>query len=80
MPYDLTDPGRVCPGRPVAERSMFLNAALILQSFSISEDPARPIDAMVFKHGVITQPGPFSARFAVRNPAGAEVLRAMLDA
>ncbi|KAI0029546.1 cytochrome P450 [Vararia minispora EC-137] len=71
---------RSCPGQPVAERSLFLNTALLLHSFSIAQDPSRPIDPLTFKHSVITQPGPFSARFTVRNPGGAEALFAMLDA
>jgi hypothetical protein len=58
---------------------MFMNAALLLQSFFIEQDPKHPINTLAFKHGVITQPGPFVAKFTVRNPGGAEALLRMVD-
>ncbi|KAI0335797.1 cytochrome P450 [Cubamyces sp. BRFM 1775] len=57
---------RICPGQHVAERSIYMNTALMLWAFEITEDPARPIDTMAIKDGAIAHPYPFVARFKPR--------------
>ncbi|KAG2150821.1 cytochrome P450 [Suillus clintonianus] len=57
---------RICPGRHVANRSVFINAALLLWSFKITQDPENPIDEMAFADGVVAHPKPFAARFQPR--------------
>ncbi|KAI0826895.1 cytochrome P450 [Trametes gibbosa] len=57
---------RMCPGLHVAERSVFINTALTLWAFEISEDPARPIDTMAIKDGALAHPFPFVVRFKPR--------------
>ncbi|KAG1740361.1 cytochrome P450 [Suillus lakei] len=57
---------RICPGRHIADRSVFINVALLLWSFKITQDPENPIDEMGFVDGVIARPKPFTARFQPR--------------
>ncbi|KAH7884146.1 cytochrome P450 [Phlebopus sp. FC_14] len=57
---------RICPGQHIAMRSIFINAALLLWSFRISEDPKSPIDQDGFVDGVIAHPKPFEVRFEPR--------------
>jgi len=57
---------RICPGRHIADRSIFINTALLLWSFKITQDPEDPIDEMGFVDGVIAHPKPFIARFKPR--------------
>ncbi|KAG2037126.1 cytochrome P450 [Suillus americanus] len=57
---------RICPGRHIADRSIFINVALLLWSFKITQDPENPIDDMGFVDGVIAHPKPFTARFQPR--------------
>ncbi|KAG1769952.1 cytochrome P450 [Suillus placidus] len=57
---------RICPGRYIADRSIFINIALLLWSFKITQDPENPIDEMGFVDGVIAHPKPFTARFQPR--------------
>ncbi|KAG1880926.1 cytochrome P450 [Suillus subluteus] len=57
---------RICPGRHIADRSIFINVALLLWSFKITQDPQNPIDEMGFVDGVIAHPNPFTARFQPR--------------
>nr|BED42995.1 cytochrome P450 monooxygenase [Trametes versicolor] len=57
---------RICPGLHVAERSVFINTALTLWAFDISEDPAHPIDTMAIKDGALAHPYPFVVRFRPR--------------
>ncbi|OAX41186.1 cytochrome P450 [Rhizopogon vinicolor AM-OR11-026] len=39
---------RTCPGQHIASRSLFINIALLLWSFDITQDPANPIDRSGF--------------------------------
>ncbi|KAI0055285.1 cytochrome P450 [Artomyces pyxidatus] len=71
---------RICPGMPVANRSVFINTAILLQSFSISQDPAHPIDTLSVRGEVVTLPDPFKAHFSVRHRRGVEGLQALLAA
>ncbi|KAH9858577.1 cytochrome P450 [Lenzites betulinus] len=57
---------RICPGLHVAERSVYINTALTLWAFEISEDPAHPIDTMAIKDGALAHPFPFVVRFKPR--------------
>ena len=47
-------------------RSVFINTALTLWAFEISEDPAHPIDTMGIKDGALAHPCPFVVRFKPR--------------
>lgn len=57
---------RVCPGRHIADRSIFINLALLLWSFKITEDPKNPIDQSGFVDGVIAHPKRFAVCFQPR--------------
>ncbi|KAG1852411.1 cytochrome P450 [Suillus subalutaceus] len=50
---------RVCPGQHVANRSIFMNTALILWAFRLSENPAAKIDTLAFSDTVVVHPAPF---------------------
>ncbi|KAG1733673.1 cytochrome P450 [Suillus paluster] len=56
---------RICPGQHIANRSIFINAALLLWSFKITQDPENPIDESGFVDGVV-HPKPFAACFEPR--------------
>lgn len=64
---------RACPARPVANRSFFIAAALVLWGFRISQDPAAPINSFAFSKGVLAHPVPYKAIFELRVEP--EVLR-----
>ncbi|KAJ7190927.1 cytochrome P450 [Mycena pura] len=57
---------RVCPGSHVANKSLFINTALLLWAFKISQDSQKPIDTMAFTNTANTHPLPFSVRFEPR--------------
>ncbi|KAG1723276.1 cytochrome P450 [Suillus lakei] len=57
---------RICPGQHIANRSVFINLALLLWSFKITEDPENPIDQSGFVDGVIAHPKPFAVCFQPR--------------
>ncbi|KAN0101001.1 Cytochrome P450 [Tylopilus felleus] len=57
---------RFCPGVHIANRSLFINGALLLWSFRITQDPNAPIDNTAFVDGVIGRPKPFDACFTPR--------------
>ncbi|EGN97648.1 hypothetical protein SERLA73DRAFT_184436 [Serpula lacrymans var. lacrymans S7.3] len=44
---------RACPGQHVANRSVYINAALILWSFRMSLNSSEPIDDMAFMGGMV---------------------------
>ncbi|KAG2126118.1 cytochrome P450 [Suillus cothurnatus] len=50
---------RVCPGQHVANRSIFINTALILWAFRLSENPAAKIDTLAFSDTTIMHAAPF---------------------
>ncbi|KAG1764164.1 cytochrome P450 [Suillus placidus] len=50
---------RVCPGRHVAKRSVFINTALILWAFRLSENPAAKIDTLAFSDTANIHAAPF---------------------
>lgn len=57
---------RACPGQHVADQSLFINTALALWAFNISQDPARPIDILAFTDAANAHPLPFALRFVPR--------------
>ncbi|KAG1798587.1 cytochrome P450 [Suillus plorans] len=50
---------RVCPGQHVATRSIFINTALILWAFRLSENPAAKIDTLAFSDTATIHAAPF---------------------
>ncbi|KAJ3487189.1 hypothetical protein NLI96_g3712 [Meripilus lineatus] len=58
---------RVCPGQPIADRSVWINAALLLWSFKMRQDPSKPIDDMGYKAGITAQIHPFKLIFEPRH-------------
>ncbi|KAG1840973.1 cytochrome P450 [Suillus tomentosus] len=50
---------RVCPGQPVANRSIFINTAFILWAFRLSENPAAKIDTLAFSDTPNIHAAPF---------------------
>ncbi|KAK0209427.1 cytochrome P450 [Armillaria fumosa] len=58
---------RVCPGRHVADRSLFITTALLLWAFRITEDENPPIDQRNFKgEGISITPEVFDVYFERR--------------
>ncbi|KAI0078962.1 cytochrome P450 [Panus rudis PR-1116 ss-1] len=65
--FDFGYGRRVCVGQYVAERSLFINTALVAWSFNIHQDPEKPIDTFGFTDGSIVHPSPFAVRFEARG-------------
>lgn len=57
---------RVCPGQHVANRSVFINTALILWAFRLSENPAAKIDTLDFSDTAAVHAAPFEICFEKR--------------
>ncbi|KAG1724531.1 cytochrome P450 [Suillus lakei] len=57
---------RVCPGQHVANRSVFINTALILWAFRLSENPAAKIDTFAFSDTPNIHAAPFEICFEKR--------------
>ncbi|KAG1854460.1 cytochrome P450 [Suillus subalutaceus] len=57
---------RVCPGQHVANRSIFINTALILWAFRLSENPAAKIDTLALSDTATTHAAPFEICFEKR--------------
>ncbi|OAX37016.1 cytochrome P450 [Rhizopogon vinicolor AM-OR11-026] len=57
---------RACPGLHVANRSVYIAAALVLWSFTVAEDPGNPIDDTAFVPGIVSHQKPFSLVFKPR--------------
>ncbi|EMD34420.1 hypothetical protein CERSUDRAFT_140923 [Gelatoporia subvermispora B] len=70
---------RACPGQHIAERSLFINCALLLWAFSISQVPGKPIDTYALLDNVIAHPLPFAAEYRHRIPNIEELLAAHQD-
>ncbi|EGN94234.1 hypothetical protein SERLA73DRAFT_171698 [Serpula lacrymans var. lacrymans S7.3] len=68
---------RSCPGHHVANRSIYINAALIFWSFRLSQNPMAPIDPTAFEDGMIAHPRPFDVKFEPRTEE--KVLRQMME-
>ncbi|KAH7922014.1 cytochrome P450 [Leucogyrophana mollusca] len=67
---------RVCPGQHVANRSIYINFALLLWSFRLAQNSAVPIDTSAFSVGVMAHAAPFEVIFTPRTEE--KVLRGML--
>jgi hypothetical protein len=48
--HALLENTRVCPGQHVANRSIFINTAVILWAFRLSENPAAKIDTLAISN------------------------------
>jgi hypothetical protein len=57
--FNLLENVRVCPGQHVANRSIFINTALILWAFRLSENPAAKIDTLAFSDTANVHAAPF---------------------
>ncbi|KAG2099601.1 cytochrome P450 [Suillus discolor] len=57
---------RVCPGQHLANRSVFVNTALLLWAFRLSENPAAKIDTLAFSDIFTVHAAPFEICFAKR--------------
>lgn len=59
---------RVCPGQHVANRSLYINLALLLWSFRILQRPEAPIElgASGFRDAFVFDPKPFEVQFVPR--------------
>ncbi|OCH89087.1 cytochrome P450 [Obba rivulosa] len=57
---------RICPGQPVAERSVYINTALLLWAFNLAQDPSQPIDTYAFRDRAISHPEPFHVMYTPR--------------
>ncbi|KAH9948109.1 cytochrome P450 [Amylocystis lapponica] len=71
---------RVCPGQHVANNSVFINAALMMWAFKISQDPLNPIDTLAFTDRANIHPLPFHVSFEPRSRDLRKVISAALDA
>ncbi|KAJ7637096.1 cytochrome P450 [Roridomyces roridus] len=58
---------RVCPGSHLANKSLYINTALLLWAFRISQDSKNPIDTMAFTNTANVHPLPFSVHFEPRR-------------
>lgn len=63
-PDDVVD--RVCPGQFLANRSLYINLALLLWSFRIVERPDAPIDPDAYSDTVVAHAAPFDVEFVPR--------------
>ena len=61
---------RVCPGLYLANRSLYINIALLLWSFRIVEQPDAPIDMTAYSDTVVSHAAPFDVEFIPRIEAG----------
>ncbi|KAG1792731.1 cytochrome P450 [Suillus plorans] len=57
---------RVCPGQHFANRSVFINTALTLWAFRLSENPAAKIDTLAFSDTLHIHAAPFEICFEKR--------------
>jgi hypothetical protein len=64
--WALFELNRVCPGLHVANRSLYINLALLMWSFRILERPDAPIDVNGFTAAVVSRAPPFEADFVPR--------------
>ncbi|KAK9898731.1 cytochrome P450 [Cystobasidium minutum MCA 4210] len=57
---------RVCPGQHVANNSVYINTALLLWSFNITQVKGKEIDTLGFSNTVNSHPLPYNAHFEPR--------------
>ncbi|KAL0948575.1 hypothetical protein HGRIS_011134 [Hohenbuehelia grisea] len=63
----------------MATNSIFLNTALIQWAFTLSADPAQPIDVLAFTKSANTHPLPFKVVFEPRVTESLEGLREVME-
>ncbi|KZT66772.1 cytochrome P450 [Daedalea quercina L-15889] len=74
---------RVCPGRVIADSSVFLAATNLVAAFNIR--PAKGFDAkqvvseLAFTSGIVRHPKPFPCSFEPRSPAKADLVLDTVD-
>lgn len=56
----------VCPGLHFANRSLYINLALLLWSFRIVERPGAPIDVNAYTDTIVSITAPFDVEFVPR--------------
>ncbi|KAH9832506.1 cytochrome P450 [Rhodofomes roseus] len=66
---------RICVGQHVADNSLFINTALTLWAFNVSQNPSAPIDPDAFTDEALIFPQPFSVSFTPRIDGLLEVLK-----
>ncbi|KAJ3550664.1 hypothetical protein NM688_g5022 [Phlebia brevispora] len=69
---------RVCVGQHVANNSLYINTALLLWAFNITENPKAPIDTMNFTDTANVRPLPFKAIFEPRMDNLQDIIEAHL--
>ncbi|KAJ7512026.1 cytochrome P450 [Mycena galericulata] len=58
---------RVCPGSHVANKSLYINTALLFWAFRISQNSKEPINTLAFTNTANVHPWPFSVHFEPRR-------------
>jgi len=69
---------RVCPGQHVANRSIYINLALIFWAFKIVPVPGKDFDLNSWEDGFTSRLPPFSVKFEYRRDE--DTIRRALDA
>ena len=57
---------RVCPGQHIANKSLYINLALLLWSFHIVERADAPIDPNDYTDTIVAHAAPFGVKFIPR--------------
>ncbi|EMD34421.1 hypothetical protein CERSUDRAFT_97680 [Gelatoporia subvermispora B] len=70
---------RTCPGQWIADRSIFIDCALLLWAFNISQIADKPIDTSAMLDRIVAHPLPFAADFKRRIPNVEQLLAAHQD-
>ncbi|EPS94879.1 hypothetical protein FOMPIDRAFT_1054643 [Fomitopsis schrenkii] len=66
---------RICVGQHLADNSVFINTALILWAFNITQDPTAPIDPDAFTDEALIYPQPYNVNFNPRFDGLIEMLK-----
>ena len=71
---------RICPGRVLADSSVYLNIAHSLAVFNIGKavENGKEVDPVVhFEGGIISHPAPYKISIKPRSPKHEEIIRAV---
>jgi hypothetical protein len=60
-------------------RSTFINTALILWAYKVSEDPSAPIDTLAFTESANAHPLPFKVNIEPRISGGFDAVREAME-
>ncbi|KAJ9656519.1 hypothetical protein H2198_004868 [Neophaeococcomyces mojaviensis] len=66
---------RICPGRVLADQSLYLTIAQTLATFKLSEPEGESKAAANFAAGIISHPKPFNAKIEVRDSQRERLIR-----